>query len=328
MVEAARGEGLNPMVTLHHFTVPRWFAERGGFQSAEAPMLFDRYVRTVVTALGEGVDHYCTINEPGMLAMGGYLGAFGWPPGTRDLDSWHRAINQLRLCHVAGRDAVKEVQPEARVGLAQAMVEYEANPAGRPMMEYLRRFNEDVFFEVCEPDDFIGVQAYTRVLVEPRSWTGPFIGALMGTPPLRRALVPSIIRRTTGHSAGVTPGNNPVRRTDMGYEYRPQAVAASVRRAAQMLPGKDIIVTEHGIATTDDRERIEFITEALTALHATVQDGVPLQGYIHWSAFDNFEWAFGYRMQFGLIAVDRSTQERTPKPSASFLGAVARNNGL
>jgi beta-glucosidase len=114
----------------------------------------------------------------------------------------------------------------------------------------------------------------------------------------------------------------------MGYEFRPEAIAATVRRAAALLPGKDIIVTEHGIATRDDRERIEFIEKGLTALHQVIEDGIPLRGYVHWSAFDNFEWALGYAMQFGLIAVDRSTQQRTPKPSAHFLGGIARANAL
>jgi beta-glucosidase len=119
-----------------------------------------------------------------------------------------------------------------------------------------------------------------------------------------------------------------VRRTQMGYEFRPQAVAASVRRVAEVLPGKPIVVTEHGVATADDAERIEFITGGLESLHAVIADGIPLRGYVHWSAFDNFEWAMGYSMEFGLIAVDRATQERTPKPSARFLGEIARANKL
>lgn len=126
---------------------------------------------------------------------------------------------------------------------------------------------------------------------------------------------------------GDQPGTA-TRTTDMGYEYRPEAVAATVRRAHQLLPGKDIIVTEHGIATSNDLERVDFITKGLTALHSVIEAGVPLRGYIHWSAFDNFEWALGYRMRFGLIAVDRSSQTRVPKPSAAFFGQIAYENGL
>ncbi len=95
-----------------------------------------------------------------------------------------------------------------------------------------------------------------------------------------------------------------------------------------MLPGKPIVVTEHGVAASDDAERIEFITLGLQALHPLIGEGIPLLGYVHWSAFDNFEWVLGYSMEFGLIAVDRETQERKPKPSASFLGEIARTNRL
>jgi beta-glucosidase len=114
----------------------------------------------------------------------------------------------------------------------------------------------------------------------------------------------------------------------MGYEYRPEAIAATVRRVHELFPGKPIIVTEHGIATENDSERIEFVRVGLAALHGAIDDGVPVLGYIYWSAFDNFEWALGYSMKFGLIAVDRSTQERSPKPSARFLGEIARHNAL
>jgi beta-glucosidase len=94
------------------------------------------------------------------------------------------------------------------------------------------------------------------------------------------------------------------------------------------MPGKPIVVTEHGVAAADDAERVEFITDGLKALHAVLDDGIPLRGYIHWSAFDNFEWDKGYAMEFGLIGVDRATQERKPKPSARFLGEIARANKL
>src|SRR5271157_3166746 len=114
----------------------------------------------------------------------------------------------------------------------------------------------------------------------------------------------------------------------MGWEYRPQAVAATVRRVAEVLPGKPIVVTEHGIATADDTERVEFITAGLRGLQPLIGEGIPLRGYVHWSAFDNFEWARGYGMTFGLIGVDRATQERTVKPSARFLGEIARTNRL
>jgi beta-glucosidase len=114
----------------------------------------------------------------------------------------------------------------------------------------------------------------------------------------------------------------------MGYEFRPEAVAAALRRAAELLPGKDLVVTEHGVATDDDAERIEFVDRGLRAIHAEMAAGLPVRGYFHWSALDNFEWARGYAMRFGLLEVDRATLERSVRPSARFLGDVARAGRL
>jgi beta-glucosidase len=113
----------------------------------------------------------------------------------------------------------------------------------------------------------------------------------------------------------------------MGYEFYPAAVGETVRRAAR-LTGLPVIVTENGVAATDDRERIEYIQGALESLQACLDDGIDLRGYFHWSLLDNFEWNSGYQMRFGLVAVDRTTFNRRPKPSASFLGDFARRNEL
>jgi beta-glucosidase len=116
--------------------------------------------------------------------------------------------------------------------------------------------------------------------------------------------------------------------TQAHVEYRPQAVGASVRRVAEVLPDTPILITENGLATTDDEERIAFTAEVLDGLHAAVAGGVDVRGYLHWSLLDNFEWFSGYAITFGLIGVDRSTFTRAPKPSLAWLGEVARRNAL
>jgi beta-glucosidase len=325
VTEAVRDAGMTPIVTLNHFTLPAWLARRGGWIATAAPSLFARYCTRVVTALGDLVDWYCTINEPGAVALGGYVGALGWPPGTTDLQSWNAAIDGLKQAHTRGLAAVKEIRPQARAGATHALIEYEANTGGRPIMEFLRHQMEDTFLAVCADDDFVGVQTYTRAVVHLPSVLAPVTRALVNVALLRRLVMPPLVRRG---SAPTDRRSDRVRRTDMGYEYRPQAVAATVRRVADLLPDKDIVVTEHGIATTDDQERVAFITDGLTALHGAIADGVPVRGYIHWAAFDNFEWALGYRMRFGLVAVDRETQERRVKPSGRLLGEIARANAL
>ena len=328
VVESVRSAGMTPMVTLNHFTLPLWVAKKGGWLSAEVPALFARYCRRVVETFGESVDWYCTINEPGIVAFGGYMGALGFPPGTRGLPKWRRANENLILGHFRARDVVKTLRPSSMVGLTNSMQEWESNAGGRPAMQFARRMMEDVFLDAAQDDDFVGVQTYSRAVLELPRLVGLLARPALAIGPLASLVVGGITNRQTGGGEPTRDTRPGIRRTDMGYEYRPQAVAATVARVAEYLPRKPIVVTENGIATADDAERIEFTTHALRALHELIGRGVPLRGYIHWSAFDNFEWALGYGMQFGLIGVDRASMERTPKPSAKWLGEVSKRNSL
>ncbi len=327
VVEAVRKSNLTPMVTLYHFTLPIWVAKKGGWLADETPALFERYVRRVVEALGDGVDWYCTINEPGVVAYGGYMGAIGFPPGTHGLTNWKRAARGLVDAHRRALAAAKELRTSAHVGQTHSMQEWESNAGGRSAMEYARRMSEDVYLEASREDDFVGVQTYTRARIDLPRPVGWLTRAALAVGPIEKVVVAQTVKRRDDNNPAADPRDG-IRRTEMGYEYRPEAVAATVRRVAALMPGKPIVVTEHGVAASDDAERVEFIRGGLEALHRVLDDGIPLRGYIHWSAFDNFEWALGYAMRFGLIAVDRTTQERTPKPSARFLGDVAKANKL
>jgi beta-glucosidase len=325
MAEAVRKAKLTPMVTLNHFTLPLWVAQQGGWLSPRTPALFERYVRRVVETLGENVEWYCTINEPGAVALGGYAGAWDFPPGTKGLANWKAAISGLVAGHRLARAAVKETRPNARVGLTCAMNEWEANTGGQRVMAYARRMYEDIFLEAASDDDFIGVQNYTRTRIEMSRALGLIAGFGLSIGALENRLGPWAGRR---QSSATRQPSGETRRTQMGWEFRPQAVAAAVRRAAELLPGKAIVVTEHGLATTNDEDRILFIRRGLQALYTAIADRIPVRGYVHWSAFDNFEWSHGYSMNFGLIGVDRATQERTIKPSARFLGEIARTGRM
>lgn len=327
MTEAVRAAGVTPMVTLHHFTLPAWLADRGGWTHTATPDLFGRYCDRVVRHLGDAVDWWCTINEPGNVAVGGYLGLFGWPPGTRDYNSWQRAADGLRRGHLRALDVVKGARPQARVGATHGMQEWEANAGGRPAMEHVRWMLEDLFLEASRDDDYVGVQTYTRVPVVVPSPLGLLMRVMLGVDAVRRVMLPPAMRRTMTRVAATGAGDG-VRRTQMGYEFRPQAIAATLRRAAALLPGMDLVVTEHGIATDDDTERIEFLRLGLDAVHDVVRDGVPVRGYIYWSLLDNFEWAHGYRTRFGLVDIDRATLARRPRPSLRFVGDIARANTL
>ncbi len=291
MAAACREAGLEPVVTLHHFTSPRWL--EGGWTAQATAARFARYVEFVVDGLEGLVDIYCTINEPNIVATMGYLTGL-FPPGHQDPAERLAANDVLIEAHRGAVEAIRRLAPQAKVGLTLAMSEWTAVDGGEATLEMLREPMEDVFLEAARDGDFIGVQTYSRHRVGPGGYLGPEPGAEL---------------------------------TMMGYEYRPEALEATIRRAAAVT-GLPVWVTENGIATADDRRRIDFVTEALRGVHDCLTDGIDVVGYTYWSALDNFEWALGYAPTFGLIAVDRDTQLRTVKPSAHWLGSVARANAL
>ena len=154
---------------------------------------------------------------------------------------------------------------------------------------------EDVFLSATAGDDFVGVQCYTRMRVGPDG----VLGAEEGVPT-----------------------------TQMGYEFYPRALEATVRRAWEFTGGIPVVVTENGIGTAEDPQRIAYVSEALAGVQRCLGDGIDVRGYFYWSLLDNFEWVLGYGPTFGLVEVDHTTFERRPKPSARWFGDVARANAL
>ena len=170
------------------------------------------------------------------------------------------------------------------------MQDMQALPGGEEKRDQMRREIQDVFLEAARGDDFVGVQTYSRERYGAEGNLGPEEG---------------------------------VEITQMGYEFWPQAIGATLRRAHEVT-GLPMMVTENGIGTTEDERRLVYYQKALENVAACLQEGLDIRGYFAWSAFDNFEWMMGYDPTFGLIAVDRTTQIRTVKPSARWLGAFAQ----
>ena len=294
VAEACREHGLEPVVTLHHFTTPRWVAALGGWTEPSTAARFARFAEVAARALAPAVRWVCTINEPNIVSRMGYLIGF-FPPGERAPDRWRAAQEVLIAAHRQAAEAVKGVFPGAGVGLTLAMSDYQAaEPGAEETLAALRGPDEDPFLQAAREDDFIGVQAYTRIRV---GRAGP-----LDAPPGAEL-------------------------TLMGYEFRPEALEGVIRRAHRQT-GRPVFVTENGVAVADDTRRVEYVRRALEGVRRCLDDGVPVPGYCYWSALDNFEWAFGYGPTFGLIGVDRETQQRTPRPSAHWLGGVARANAL
>jgi beta-glucosidase len=274
---------------MHHFTNPRWIAADGGWETPRTAQRFARYCAAVAEAIGDLVAIAITINEPNIPALLGYEdGVF--PPGKRDREARLRVTETFIEGHRRAVQAIRQAALRIPVGMALAMADWQALPGGERELEETRRLREDVFLEATDGDDFVGVNAYTRHRIGPDGWVG----------------------------------NDPgVELTGAGYEYWPEALEATLRRAWAVTGGRTLIATEAGIATDDDSRRLEYIDRSVAAMQRAMADGLDIRGFIYWSALDNYEWQQGYAQRFGLIAVDRRTQARTVKPSAWRLGEIA-----
>jgi beta-glucosidase len=304
-----REQGLTPIATLHHFTSPRWLAGMNAWESGGAVDLFARYGETVAKSCGDLLGAVCTINEPNQPVKG-FLFRGSKPEPGADLvrAAAARAVGSDRFssyglgdalkiqetmiaAHLKSASAVKSVNPHLPVGLTLALAEMSAAPGGEDFYQRIFEAAHKTWYDVVQGDDFVGIQTYTRQRIGP---------------------------------AGVLP---PEQATDlMGFEIRPEALESTIREAARQT-GRPILITENGLATGNDRERVDYIRKALRGVRRCLADGLDVRGYIHWSLLDNFEWLKGYAPTYGLVAVDRTTFRRTPKPSARVLGRIARSNG-
>lgn len=296
VLAACHAHGLTPIVTFHHFTTPRWAAAAGGWQVPETAEHFARFCERSGAALGDLVGWACTLNEPNIVTHLAYV-AGQHPPGLREPHLVPAVTDTFLAAHRLGSEALKAGPGSFPVGMTMSMQEYWTVPGDAEAEAWraeLEHELEDVWLDALTGDDFVGVQAYSRARMGGRSYLGPEEGA---------------------------------ERTLMGYEWRPSTIGVAVRKAASRT-GCPVVVTENGVAVTDDARRVAFIDEALEAVGACLDEGIDVRGYVYWSTFDNFEWQLGYRPTFGLIEVDRTTFERRPKPSAAHLGAIARTNRL
>jgi beta-glucosidase len=303
VLSACHEHRIVPIVTFNHFTIPMWLHHLGGFTSPRYPELFERYCDRAAKALGDLIGYACTINEPQGLGLSGYVLGIN-PPGRKgDVEGARQATENLLAAHRRSRAAIRG-HTKAPVGICLALpdLQYEdgAQP-GESGFELESRIS-DMYLDLAREDDFIGVQTYTRLRIGPEGPRGP------------------------GHewsdlSRDLTETDET---TQMGYEYYPRALGGAIRRAWKSTGGIPILVTESGIATAIDEKRVRFIDEAMRETLACIAEGIDIRSYIYWSLMDNFEWAFGYKPTFGLIQVDRTTLARRPRPSAYWLGEVAR----
>ena len=311
MLATCHENRLTPMVTFNHFTLPRWLAARGGWENAGAADLFARYCERAAKHLGDLISFAATLNEPNIPlllswlklpippeALNGMLAAAARAAGSDRfgfflLGPGEQTVDTLVAAHHRGLAAMKSGPGKYPVGVTIAIADDQAvGPDSARDRKRAQIYGP--WLAAAAKSDFVGVQTYTRSRV--------------GTD-------------------GDLPADPGVELTQMGYEFWPEALEQTVRYAAAQA-NVPVYVTENGIGTDDDARRIEYIKRALAGVQRCLADGVDVRGYVHWSLLDNFEWIFGYRPTFGLVAVNRDTQARTVKPSARFLGEIARRNSL
>jgi beta-glucosidase len=305
-----REQGMEPMVTLHHFTSPLWFTRKGGWTARAAHRAFMPFVRRIVDELGDLVGIWCTVNEPSIYGFNGWMtGEF--PPGHRgDLGAHLRVTRNMRLAHELAYRAIKRRWPDAPVGLSHH--KFLVLSATSKRRDVLAAGLAQGFTErwptgglrlspiVEATADYIGIAHYWGQLAE-----------------LARRPADMFIRRFNPPDERVT---------DFGFVSRAswmRDVLSSLKRY-----GKPVYITENGIATADDGWRKQYLVDILSNVHAAIQDGVDVRGYFHWTNMDNFEWSRGYTAHFGLIAVDRQTLDRTVKPSGRLYAKIAAANAL
>jgi beta-glucosidase len=317
MIEFCLELGVAPVITLQHFTTPLWFAKDGSWSAPDASEKFVRFVTEATTIL-DGVEWVATMNEPNMQAaimtamkrMSEQAGGQWQSPTVEaeyasDEEREQAARNNFLAyadpaigrtfvdIHHAAREIVR-ARTGAKVGWTIAAGALTAAPGGEAKLQEIRYGKEDIFWEGSRGDDFAGVQAYSSQEVD---------------------------------ANGLVPHPKLPDNTLVGTTFRPDSLAMAVRHAWDVTEGVPILVTENGVATADDTERIRYTDAALRGLEETVAEGIDVRGYLHWSLLDNFEWGH-WEPTFGLIAVDRETFTRTPKPSLAWLGDVARRNCL
>ncbi len=336
VIACCKAHGVEPIVTLHHFTSPVWLIRKGGWEAESTIEDFRRYAAYVTEKLGSELNCICTINEANMglqlaaisrrfllmmqqaaqskdakkeegkvqvgmnfekmmenrkFAAMENAQIFGTPQPQTFVSSRTAEGDALVFrAHQAAREAIKALYPNIRIGITLSMHDLQALPGGESFVEAAWEEEFRHYLPYIQDDDFLGVQNYTRTQYGPEGQLPCPAGAEL---------------------------------TQMDYEFYPEALEHVIRKVHEDFRG-DLIVTENGVAVSDDSRRVGFIRRALQGVSNCVNDGIPVKGYCYWSLMDNFEWQKGYSMTFGLIAVDRATMERAPKESLSVLGSYRR----
>ncbi|MBE3040240.1 MAG: glycoside hydrolase family 1 protein [Chloroflexi bacterium] len=325
MLRGLCDRNITPMVTLHHFTDPLWLGELGGWETDAVVPLFEKFTRKVVEALKEYCSLWCTINEPNVYALEGYLRG-NFPPGKSDLKLGIRVQANMARAHAAAYRAIHELQPEARVGYA---LHFRPQEPGRPWSP-LDRLMRNIKFEginMAFPSAIsTGVlkSPLGKIPVPEAKGTQDYFG-------LNYYSVDTVAfdlrKRDELFSRSFFPEGTDLADAGMNSNT-PEGFFWAFKWVVKTYPNLPIIVTENGIEDSTDRIRPRYLAQHVHAMWRAVNFNWPVRGYFHWSLVDNFEWERGWTQRFGLWGIDIETQKRTKRPSADLYAAICIENGL
>jgi beta-glucosidase len=298
-VKALRKRNIEPFVTLWHFTLPVWLAEKGGVLNKNFPVYFKRYVQKIVSSLKNDVNFWITVNEPEIYSLNSYVRGI-WPPQKKKIFYFYTALGKIIKSHLLAFRVIKEISPPAQVGASLNLNYFES--AGGAINNFLKKAADKIwnfYFlnRAGEGLDFIGLNYYFH----------------------------NRINYGFGKNKNVSV-------SDLGYEIYPEGiyhVLCSLKKYR-----KSVYVTENGVADLKDAYREKFIKDHIGWIKKAIDEGIDARGYFHWSLTDNFEWDKGFWPRFGLVEIDYRTMERKIRPSAfaykkimEWSGLLTNNNG-
>ena len=315
-IQAMVDAGVRPLLTIHHFTNPRWFEELGAFENPDCIGLYLRFAEVVVRELGDLVSEYITINEPNVYALNGYYGG-GWPPGKKSMESYRRVLTHMTACHISAYQMIHRVRRElgfsdTKVSFANHLRVFQPLQKRNPVHRFCCAFSEKAFQGGLSRAMCLGEAAfpvYRHPLIRPGVWCD------------FHAINYYTRSTVSGLRDGTAPGA-PV--NDLGWEIYPQGIVEVCRMLYDLAP-LPLYITENGTCDNQDTFRCRYLYEHLKALCSS---GLPVKRYYHWCFCDNFEWLEGESPRFGLVHVDYETQQRTIKKSGRFFAAAIAAHGV
>ena len=280
---------MTPFVTLWHFTLPQWFADKGGFENPEADKIFARYCAYVVGQLGNECRHWATINEPVVFCSSGYMRG-NWPPFKKEFRAYGRVFKNLVKAHKLAYKEIKNLDIGCEVGIVKDNIYFHANwnPFNKIAAVFMNWWwNRRFLNKIRGHFDSIGLNYYFHKKFGDRST---------------------------------------YEKTDMGWDIFPEGIYHTLRELKQY--EKPIFVAEAGIADERDKNRANYIKELVHWTGIAIERGANVRGFLYWSLLDNFEWMFGFEKRFGLVEVDYKTQDRRVRKSAYEYKKICDHNGV